>query len=47
MFEAKLITFRGKTSGLVAFLGFLSLNPYLAIEKTQHETKKGAYGAYW
>ena len=35
-----LITFRGIKSGPVAFLGFLSLKPYLTIETTQHKTKK-------
>ena len=36
-----MITFRGIKSGPVAFLGFLSLKPFLAIETTQHKTKKG------
>ena len=34
------MTFRGIKSGPVAFLGFLSLEPYLKIQTTQQKTKK-------
>ena len=40
IFEVNLINFTGIKSRVVAFLGFLSLKPYLTIEKTQHKTKK-------
>ena len=40
-FEANLITFRGIKYGPVAFLGFLSLKPYLTTETTT-QAKKGA-----
>ena len=40
--EVNLIRFRGIKSGLVAFLGFLSLKPRLAIETTQQKTKNNA-----
>ena len=40
IFEASLINFAGIKSRSVAFLGFLSLTPYLTIETTQHKTKK-------
>ena len=39
-FEANLITFRGIKYGPVAFLGFLSLKPYLAIETTTQDKKR-------
>ena len=39
-FEANLITFRGIKSGPVAFLGFLSLKPYLTIKTTAQDKKK-------
>ena len=39
-FEANLITFRGIESGPVAFLGILSLKPYLTIEATTKDKKR-------
>ena len=39
-FEANLITFRGIKSGPVAFLGFLSLKPYLTIKTTAQDKEK-------
>ena len=38
--EAYLITFRGTKSAPAAFLGFLSLKPYLTIETTTQDKKK-------
>ena len=39
--EATLIFFRLIKSGPVAFLGFLTVKSYLAIETLQHKTNKG------
>ena len=39
-FEANFITFRGIKSGTVAFLGFLTLKPYLTSETATQDKKR-------